>query len=63
VASHKLRQAFLFTETHALLKSEVLVARAHEKFDAQGRLTDERTRDHVRKALLALVDWTQRHRG
>jgi chromate reductase len=62
-AQLQLRQAFLFTETYALLKPEVLVPRAHEKFDSEGRLTDERTRDHVRQLLLALVDWTRRHRA
>jgi len=32
-----LRQAFVFTNTYAPLQPEVLVARAHEKFDADGR--------------------------
>src|SRR5437870_7672217 len=39
-----LRQSFVFTETYALLRPEVLVARAHEKIDADGRVTDEPTR-------------------
>jgi chromate reductase len=55
-----LRQAFLFTETHAMLKPEVYVARAQDKFDAEGRLTDEKTRDFVGKFLAALVPWAQR---
>jgi chromate reductase, NAD(P)H dehydrogenase (quinone) len=55
-----LRQSFVFTETYVLLRPEVLVARAHEKIDAQGRLTDEPTRDHVRQLLEALVAWTDR---
>jgi chromate reductase len=41
----QLRQAFVFTNTYALLQPEVLVARAHEKFDAEGRLVDQTTRD------------------
>src|SRR2546427_11679740 len=35
-----LRQSFVFTETYALLRPELLVARAHERIDAAGRLTD-----------------------
>jgi chromate reductase len=55
-----LRQAFLFTETHAMLKPEVLVARAQEKFDAEGRLTDPKTREFVGTFLAALVPWAQK---
>jgi chromate reductase len=55
-----LRQTFLFTETYALVKPEVLVARAQDKFDAEGRLTDEKTREFVGKLLAALVPWAQR---
>src|SRR5688572_1770438 len=55
-----LRQTFLFTETYVLLKPEVLVARAQDKFDAEGRLTDEKTREFVGKLLAALVPWAQK---
>ena len=55
-----LRQSFVFTETYVLLRPEVLVARAHEKFDAQGRVTDEGTRKLVRQLVEALTEWTRR---
>jgi chromate reductase len=55
-----LRQSFVFTQTLALLQPEVLVARAQEKFDAQGRLSDEPTRQHIAKALAAFADWVRR---
>lgn len=55
----QLRQAFVFTNTLALLKPEVLVPRAADKFDDQGNLTDEKTREFVRKLLDALVAWVQ----
>ena len=55
-----LRQAFLFTETHVLPKPEVYVARAQDKFDGEGRLTDEKTREFVGKLLAALVPWAQK---
>ncbi|MDB4950769.1 MAG: chrR [Gemmatimonadetes bacterium] len=61
-AQSQLRQAFVFTRTPAVLQPEILVYRAHEKFDAEGRLTDETTRTFVRKLLDGLVDWTARMR-
>jgi chromate reductase len=59
-AQMQLRQTFVFTQTHAVLSPEVLVARAGEKFDASGRLTDEPTRKFVGQLLQALADWTLR---
>jgi chromate reductase len=50
-----IRQALMFTETHVLLKPEVLIGKAAEKFDAELRLTDEPTRGSVAKLLAALV--------
>jgi chromate reductase len=55
-----LRQSFVFTDTRALLRPEVLIARAHEKIDAAGRVTDAATRELIRRLLDALVDWTRR---
>jgi chromate reductase len=62
-AQLQLRQAFVFTQTLALLQPEVLVAKAHERFDPDGRLTDEKTRSFVSKQLEALRDWTLRLRA
>jgi chromate reductase, NAD(P)H dehydrogenase (quinone) len=59
-AQMQLRQSFVFTQTLAILSPEVLVARAPEKFDASGRLTDEKTRQVVGKFLQALAEWTLR---
>ena len=43
----QLRQAFVLTNTYALLQPEVLVGYAHEKFDADGRLVHQATRDFL----------------
>lgn len=59
-AQMQLRQAFVFTQTHAMLSPEVLVARAQEKFDASGRLTDEATRKFVGQLLQAFAQWIPR---
>ena len=59
-AQTQLRASFVFTDTPVLPQPEVLVFRAHEKFDADGRLTDEPTRAFVGRLLVALADWTTR---
>jgi len=59
-AQTQLRASFVFTDTPALPQPEVLVFRAHEKFDADGRLTDEPSRAFVGRLLVALADWTTR---
>jgi chromate reductase, NAD(P)H dehydrogenase (quinone) len=58
-AQSQLRQAFVFTNTFALTQPEVLVARAREKFDSRGRLTDAVTRDHLAKFLLRFAQWVE----
>ena len=55
-----LRQVFVFTESYVLLKPEVLVFGAAERFNTDGNLTDETTRNWVRALVTALVDWTHR---
>jgi chromate reductase len=60
---YHLRQVFVFLDGHVLNKPEVMIARAHEKFDAAGRLTDEPTRQIIRAQLEALAAWTARLKG
>jgi chromate reductase len=57
---YHLRQVFVFMNGMLLNRPEVMIASAHAKFDAQGNLTDDATRDHIRKLVAALVDWTRR---
>jgi chromate reductase len=59
----QLRQAFVFTNSYAMPQPEVLVRRASELFDADGRLTDEPTREHLVKFLNAFADWIVRVGG
>jgi len=58
----QLRQSFVFTDTPAMLQPEILVARAREKFDADGRLTDEPTRKFLGRFLEAFAGWIDRVR-
>jgi chromate reductase len=56
----QLRQAFEFTNSYCMPQPEILVFRAHEKFDAEGRLTDEATARYLRGYLEAFAAWTLR---
>jgi chromate reductase len=59
-AQYHLRQSAVFLNMLPLNKPEVMVGRAMEKFDAEGRLTDAKTREAVGTLLAALVAWTRR---
>jgi len=56
----QLRQAFVFTNTPAMLQPEVLVANARAKFDASGRLIDAATREFLAGFLNQFVQWMTR---
>ena len=60
-AQSQLRQAFVFTNTYALLQPEVLVSHAHEKFDADGRLVHQATRDVLATFLHGFTDLIALH--
>jgi chromate reductase len=59
-AQYHLRQVFVFLDMHPLNRPEVMIAQAGQRFDAQGNLTDEATREIIRKLLAGLVAWTRR---
>jgi len=58
-----LRQICVFTNMLPLNKPEIYVMRAVEKFNAEGKLIDEPTRQRVRELLMTLQDWTHRLHG
>jgi chromate reductase len=58
-----LRQICVLTNMLPINAPEVLIAQAAQKFDAEGRLTDETTRQIMRSMLEALAAWTIRLRG
>lgn len=53
----QLRQAFEFTNSYCMPQPEILVARAQEKFDDSGRLTDDKTREFLAGYLEAFARW------
>mgnify|MGYP002735284016 CR=1 FL=1 len=58
-AQYDLRRAMVFLDMHCVNKPEVMIASAHERFDAEGRLTDETTGEFIGKLVAALGDWTR----
>ncbi|MEL7833326.1 NADPH-dependent FMN reductase [Fodinibius sp. Rm-B-1B1-1] len=56
----QLRQAFEFTNSYCMPQPEILVFRAHQKFDDDGNLTDEATRKYLGKYLEALYNWVNK---
>ena len=58
----QLRQAFEFTNSYCMPQPELLVFKAHEKFDAEGKLIDEQTAEFLEKYLVAFGDWVRRFR-
>ena len=59
-AQYHLRQMFVFLDALPVNKPEVFIAQAQNRFDAEGRLTDELTRGFIRQLLVSLAAWTLR---
>lgn len=53
-----LRQSCVFLDMHPLNKPEVLIFQAQNKFDADGRLTDDVARGLIGDLMAALYRWT-----
>ena len=62
-SQHALRQCFVFTETYAMLQPEIKIPSAAPLFDATGKLTDENTRQYIKKFLEAFAIWISRFQG
>ena len=59
-AQYHLRQIMVFLNMFPINQPEVMIGNASERFDAEGNLMDEATKDYIRKLLQNLVEWTQR---
>ncbi len=58
-AQYQLRQMFVTLNMYAMNAPEVMIASAKEKFDSNGNLTDETTKERVGVLLSKLVEWTK----
>jgi chromate reductase len=61
-AQYHLRQVFIFLDMYPVNKPEVFVTFAGQKFDKQGRLIDEKTREYIKALLESLIAWAKRLR-
>ena len=61
-AQTHMRQILLYSDSQVLSQPEVLIPRAHERFDTEGRLTDASTRLLLERFGAAMVAFVQRHR-
>jgi chromate reductase, NAD(P)H dehydrogenase (quinone) len=61
-AQYHLRQMFVFLNMHPVNGPEVIVTFAQNKFDANGKLTDENTSEFLKQLLQNLTNWTKRLR-
>jgi chromate reductase, NAD(P)H dehydrogenase (quinone) len=59
-AQYHLRQICVFLNVFPVNQPEVMIGNAAQRFDAAGRLTDEKTRQYIRQLLESLVAWTKR---
>jgi len=59
-AQYHLRQICVFLNVPVMNRPEVMIANAAARFDADGALTDDDTREHIRKLITGLVAWTHR---
>jgi chromate reductase len=62
-AQLSLRHSCVFLDMHPLNKPEVLIFQAQNKFDAEGRLTDDVARGLIRDLMAALLRWTRQIAG
>src|SRR6185503_16529742 len=59
-AQYHLRQMFVFLNMFPINQLEVMIGNAQERFDSQGNLTHDATKEFIRQLLQNLVEWTRR---
>ena len=62
-AQYHLRQSFVFLDVYTVNHPEVMVPFAGDKIDAEGRLTDQNTRDHIAELVKSLVELALKQKG
>jgi chromate reductase len=59
---YHLRQVFVFLNAHVMTRPELMVSSVSTKFDQDGNVTDDRTRESLRAHVAAFVSWIERLR-
>lgn len=55
-----LRQILLHAPAYVMPEPQMMIPRSREKFDQDGNLTDEETRQRLERFVVALHGWTER---
>jgi chromate reductase len=55
----ELRLALQSMGTYTMPKPEIVIPHCKDKFDAEGRLIDANTREHLARFLVAFAEWTK----
>ena len=58
-AQYHLRQMMVFLNMFPINQPEVMIGNASKRFDDQGNLTDDTTKELIRQLIRNLVDWTR----
>lgn len=61
-AQNHMRQMMVFSDSPVLNQPEVLIARAQDRFDVEGRLSDDSTRTLLERFGAAFIDFVALHR-
>ena len=59
-AQYHLRQILVYLNMFPINQPEVMIGNAAARFDTEGNLTDETTKDFICQLLQHLVEWTRR---
>jgi chromate reductase len=59
-AQYHLRQSFIFLNMHPVNRPEVMLSDAAHNVDANGKVTNEQTRQLIKQLLESLALWTNR---
>jgi chromate reductase len=62
-AQYHLRQCFVFLDVPVVNQPEVMIGNAADRFDADGRLKDEKTREFIGQLLQNLAKLARLHRA
>ena len=62
-AQHHLRQIAVFLNMFPLNRPEVMIQQARNKFDANGELVDEASRQEIKDLMIAFKGWVERLRS
>ncbi len=61
-SQYDLRKVFVSQDAYVLNQPEIMIAAAQTRFDADGHLADEKTRELIGLQIVALKEWTIRLR-